>query len=141
MDHKIVVAVNKALDAGVALNAAAHSAIGLAARVATEAPGGLEAFNLKDYVDADGNPHDCISALSLIVLRGSNGDLRKLRRSLREEGILCVDFTHQMTGDTYVEQLERSAATSEQDLQYYAVAALGPADEINPLTRRLSLWR
>lgn len=136
---KIVVAVNKALEPGVALNAAAHAALGLAGKLALS--GSSERLRLLDYSDQDGEPHDLISALSLVVLRGRNTDLRNLRRALRSANLCTVDFTNQMTGETYVEQLARSASTPEAELEYYAVAAFGTAEELNPLTRKLSLWR
>lgn len=44
----------------------------------------------------------------------------------------------QMTGDTYVRQLERSSQRPEADLEYYAVAAIGEAEVIKPFTRKLS---
>ncbi len=140
MPYKIVVALNKNLDVGVALNAAAHVALGLAGKGCAMS-GAIEAFDFRDYADADGGSHDHISALSLIVLRGRNGELRSLRTEARSVGLLTVDFTNQMTSDTYIEQLERSAATPEADLEYYAVAIFGNSSEVDPLTRKLSLWR
>ncbi len=58
-----------------------------------------------------------------------------------EAGVLHMDFTESMTRDTYVEQLERTRATSEADLQYWGLALFGPKTVIDPITKRFSLWR
>jgi len=141
MAYKIAVAVNKSLEPGVALNAVAHASLGLAAKASRDHAEVFTGFDFQNYADADGGDHDFILARSLIVLRGRNGELRRLREDARREGLVSVDFTHQMTGDTFVEQLVRSAATPSAEFQYYAVAVAGPVDELDPLTRKLSLWR
>jgi len=56
-----------------------------------------------DFVDKDGSIHKSISELSLIVLRGKNGEIKKLRNEFIENDILFTDFIETMTGGTYKE--------------------------------------
>ncbi|MGH2414652.1 MAG: DUF2000 domain-containing protein [Microcystaceae cyanobacterium] len=139
--HKIVAVINKNLEHGVALNAIAHMSLGLAARAAKERPQALEEMQFLNFQDKDGGDHAFISALSLIVLRGKSSEIQKLRQNLQAADLLYVDFTHQMTSETYVEQLERSRNTSEADLEYYGVCAFGAKSKLELLTKKFSLWR
>jgi hypothetical protein len=136
--YKFVALINKNLDAGVALNALGHAALGLGAHLAD---GQKEAMRLLEFRDGDGQAHANISALSLIVLRGTSANIRALRREAIARSIACVEFASTMTGDTYVEQLERTAQTPESELDYYAILLFGPAEILNPLTRKYSLYR
>jgi len=139
--HKIVAIINKRLQPGVALNTIAHMALGLTARAAKERPDVLEDLRFLNFRDKDGGDHCFISALSLVVLRGTSNEIRKLRNQFLAAGLLSTNFTNQMTGGTYVEQLERSQNTPEAELEYYGVCAFGTIQELDLLTRKFSLWR
>jgi len=137
-DCKFVVLLNKKLDPGVVLNATAHMVASLMATAGAEQK---EQMKFMDYVDADGHAHP-VSGLSLIVLRADNSNkIRSARQRAREAGLLCVDFTESMTGDTYREQMQRTAATPESELNYYGICLFGPRHEIDGITSRFSLWR
>lgn len=135
---KFVVVLNKNLEVGKGLNAAAHMAAGL---VAKAGPENLEKMMFIRYTDKDGGEHPSISALSLIVLRGTSNEIRKVRNEAISRGVLFTDFTSSMTGDTYVEQLERTKATPEQDLEYYGICLFGEKSALGEFTGKLSLWR
>jgi hypothetical protein len=139
LDHRFVALLNKRLESGVALNAIGHMAAGLAAMLARKE--NIERMRFLDFEDRDGQVHPSISALSLIVLRGTSNDIRTLRQQAREAGLPCVDFTSTMTGGTYLEQLDRTKATSEQEFEYYGTMIFGPIDKVNPITRKYSLWK
>ena len=136
--YKFVALVNKNLEPGVALNSLGHANLGLAALLAD---GKKDAMSLLEFKDADGQVHPNISALSLIVLRGTSGNIRSLRTEARALGIPCVDFTSSMTGGSYEEQLERTRKTPEAELEYYCVVLFGKIDELNPLTKKFSLYK
>ena len=70
--YKFVALLNKTLEPGVALDALGHMALGLSAALASEQ---REAMQLLEFVDGDGQSHSHISALSLIVLRGTSGNV------------------------------------------------------------------
>ncbi len=135
-DYKFVIAINKTIDIGVALNAASHVALSIAAQATEEQK---KFMSFIPFIDANNTVLPSISGLSLIVLRGSQGDLTKLVSAAKEHGLLHADFIETMTGGTYAEQLERTKATTEH--VYYAVALFGKKEMIDPLTKRLSLYR
>jgi hypothetical protein len=94
-----------------------------------------------DYTDADGNAHP-VSALSLVVLSARNSSqLRTARLDAIRAGLPHVDFTETMTRDTFVEQMARTQATREEDLDYWGLGVFGPKQAVDPITRKFSLWR
>src|SRR5438874_928321 len=111
---KLVVVLNKNLEAGKAINAAAHMDAGLVARSDLES---VKKMMFIPFTDKDGGEHPSISALSLVVLRGTSNEIRKVRNEAISREILFTDFTSSMTGETYMEQLERTQATPEIDLE------------------------
>lgn len=138
INHKFVVVLNKNLELGVALNAAAHMAAGLVSQ-ADEST--LKNMKFIDFIDKDSGIHPSISALSLIVLRAKSNEIRKVRKEAITRKVLFTDFTSTMTGDTYVEQLERTKITPEEDLEYYGVCLFGEKFVLQEFTGKLSLWR
>lgn len=140
-DWKFALVLKAKLPAGVALNAAAHTALGLVARAAADRPELAAKMAFLNFLDADGNEHAPISGLSLVVLEGRAAGLRRFRGEALAAGLLVNDFTSAMTGDTFAEQLTRMGQTPEEELEYYAVAAFGRRDELDPLTKKFSLWK
>lgn len=136
--HKFVIALNKNLEAGVVLNTAAHIALGLVNSATDEQRTHMRFI---DFIDANNTVHPSISALSLIIMRGTNSELRKLRDAAHMAQVHTVDFLETMTGDTYVEQLEKTKNTTTENLVYYGVGIFGSIEAINPLTKKLSLWK
>lgn len=137
-EYKFVALVNKNLEPGVALNAIAHASIGLGSMVTGK---NRDEMKLLNFIDNDGNTHPNISALSLIVLRGTSGNIRRLRREAIAEGIQIVDFTNTMTGGIYTEQLERTSKISEEELEYSVAIMFGKSEVLAPLTKKYSLYR
>ena len=136
--HKFVAIINKNLESGVALNALAHSAAGLVASASEELRNKMSFIN---FPDKNGIDHPSISALSLIVLRGTSNEIKKARNRYVEENIHFVDFLETMTGDTYKEQLDKTAASDYEELNFYGIIAFGEKIVLDPITKRLSLWR
>jgi hypothetical protein len=134
-DAKVVVAVNKKLEPGRALNAAAHALLGLS----SEQEADRDPFQIVDYETADAGGF-LASKLPLIVLRGSGGQLRRLRAELIEAGLPASGFHSAMTEGSWEEQVERSASQPLAELDLYAVASIGDRELIDPLTKRLSLY-
>jgi len=138
-DAKIVLILNKMLEPGVALNTACHLGLGLLGRISS-----LDAastVNFQNYADRDNNEHAFVSALPLIVLRGKSGEIRKCRTAFKNLTIPFVDYTGCMVGGTYLDQLERSRNTSEAELEYFGICALGPKTQLDSVTRKFSLWK
>ncbi len=136
--YKFVAVINEKIEMGKALNAIAHMSLGLANIADDETK---EKMSFIDFPDKDDEVHKSISGLSLIVLKGRNGEIKKVRNQLAEENILFVDFIETMTGDTYAEQLVKTKELGTEEHQYFGVLAFGEIEKINPITRKLSLWR
>ena len=136
--YKFVVVLNKKCEVGKVLNAASHMCLGLMNQVGQQEK---EQMQFQDFVDKDGVHHSNISALSLIVLKARNGEIRKLHEQARQQGILHVDFIETMTGGGYVEQLERTKQTATADATYFGIAMFGRIEQISQLTKKLSLWQ
>ncbi|MEU8901359.1 DUF2000 domain-containing protein [Nocardia sp. NPDC048505] len=142
-DMKMCVVLNRVLreDPGRAINVAGHAMAGLVAKAASQSPERFRAMEFIDYPDASGVSHDYISAHGLIVLSAKAGQLHTLRRVFNQLDVVSVDFCAAMIDGTTAEQLARVAATTTNDLEPLCVAVFGPAEIIDPHTRRLSLWR
>ena len=135
---KFIVLLNKKIEPGVAINAAAHMAACLAARANDSE---RERMMFTDYIDADANKHPT-SALSLIVLKADNSNkIRQAKQAAKEKGILSIDFLESMTGQTYVEQMERTSQLKENDLEYYGLCLFGNKAEIDTITGKFSMWK
>jgi hypothetical protein len=134
-EHKLVAILNKQIETGVAMNALGHMAIGLSSTI--EKP----LLRLDTYEDKEGTPYPFISQMPFIVLRGKSGEIRKTVLAAREHHIVHTVFLNTMTGGTYLEQLERTKATPEQDLIYYGCVLFGPWAQVTELTRKFSLWK
>jgi len=136
--HKFAVVLNKKIAPGTALNACAHMTATLVARADSET---RKQMSFMDYLDADGNVHP-VSALSLVVLSAKNSNqVRTARLDAINAGLPYVDFTQSMTGDTFAEQMDRTRALREENLDYWGVTIFGLKEVVDPITRRFSLWR
>ena len=114
-DYKFVVAVNKKIDAAKAMNAIGHMVAALVARAPADL---VEKMSVVDYKDRMNRSHP-VSGLSLVVLSAKNGNqLKNARSAAIQAGLAVTDFLESMTGDTYVEQMERTAQLSDDDLAY-----------------------
>jgi len=137
-EYKMIAIINKKLDQGIAMNAIAHLACGLTAHLNTDE---RQKMNFLSFVDKDDNLHPSISALSLVVKRGTPGNIRTVREKAKDVNIAFVDFTNTMTGDTYKEQLMKTKNTPEADLEYYGILLFGKTDDLFPITKKYSLWK
>lgn len=137
-ESKLVVALNKRLPPGIAANAACHAVLGLA----TGPYGAADEANrpaVLDFATADGVGFRA-SASPLVVLRASRAHLHRLRNELLAHALPAVAFHEEMVGETWREQLTRSATRDTAEVELFAVATFGAAHELDPLTRRLSLY-
>lgn len=93
---------------GVTVNALAHAALGFASLDLT----------------AGGEPE---------IVSVSGPAIAALRQAAVARGATVVDFTDTMTGGTWREQLERTARTQPQDLNYYALVVAAPQPVLSEL--------
>ncbi len=135
---KLVVVLKKGLEVGPALNAVAHMAACLGAQADTDTRARM---SFLEYRDKGGGVHP-VSGLSLVVLAAKNSNqIRTARAAALEARVLTVDFTQSMTGDTSVEQMQRTSEIPETELDYWGLAMFGASQVLNPITKKFSLWR
>ena len=133
--HKLVAVINKELEPGKAMNALAHATLGVGAMA--------DKVNLRldNYQDSDGNIYPHISDLPFIILRGTNGEIRKTVVAAREKKILHGVFLDTMTIGTFDEQHERTQNSKEVDLKYWCCVLFGEWEDITEMTRKLSIYK
>ena len=127
--------MNEKIEPGLVMNALAHMCIGFGSEI------GKGSLRLTNYVDADGNNHSHISEMPFMVLKANSNKIKNLRSQAQLHGISSVDFVDTMTVGTYLEQLERTKQTKDDDLVYYGIVLFGPWDRVSELTRKFSLWK
>lgn len=135
LTKKLAAVVSEKLEPGVAMNALAHMALGLGTVL------GPDEALMCDYRDSDGVSHPSISAYPFIVLRGRPNKIREAIQNAKTSGVRVVDFTNSMTIGTYTEQLERTKATSNADLEFYGAVFYGDIEAVGALTKKFSLFR
>lgn len=127
--------MNEKIEPGIIMNALAHMCIGFGADI------GKDPLRLTNYVDADGGSHPHISEMPFMILKANSNKIRALRQAAMEAGIQFVDFTDTMTIGSYLEQLERTKSTKDEQLVYYGIVLFGDWQKVSELTRKFSLWK
>ncbi len=134
-ENKLVAVMNERIEPGIIMNALAHMCIGFGSEI------GKEPLRLTNYVDGDGGSHPSISEMPFMILKANSNKIRTLRQQAQAEGIMFVDFTNTMTIGTYLEQIERTKQTKEEELIYYGIVLFGDWQKVSELTRKFSLWK
>ena len=134
-ENKLVAVMNEKIEPGIIMNALAHMCIGFGASI------GQEPLRLTNYVDADSGQHPNISEMPFMILKANSNKIRALRLAAIEANIQFVDFTDTMTIGTYLEQIEKTRQTQDENLIYYGIVLFGPWDKVSELTRKFSLWK
>ena len=135
LDKKLVAVLNEKLEPGVAMNALAHMALGMGTVL------GPDEAMMCDYIDANAAHHPSISAYPFIILKGRPNKIREAIDVARNANIQAVDFTNTMTVGSYVEQLQRTKATPNSELEFYGAVFYGAIDKVSEITRKFSLFK
>lgn len=131
---KFVAVLNKKIEPGKIMNALAHMTVGLANSYPDKDMGVI------NYADKDGGKH-LASKWPYIILRADNSNkIRTLRNALIAKNIPFASFTSAMTVGSWEEQVARSQAIPEAELEYYGICMLGEKSELDELTKKFSLW-
>jgi hypothetical protein len=135
-DKKLVAVLNQKVEAGKIMNALAHAMLGFGAGQVAK-----EEIYLSKYEDADGNIHDNISEMGIVVLRASSNKIRTIKNRAKEMGLKYVDFVETMSVGTYEEEFNLTKTKKDEDLNYWALILYGEYDQVTELTGKLSLYR
>ena len=135
LTKKLVAVISDKLEAGTAMNALAHMALGLGTLLGSD-----EAL-MCDYKDATGVSHPAISAYPFIILKGRPSKIREAIEISKLQDIRIVDFINTMTVGSYTEQLERTKSTPHQDLEFYGAVFYGETAAVSEITKKFSLFR
>jgi len=133
---KFVAVLNEKYTAEQLLSALGHCAAGLAAN---RKP--AEEMDFVVYEDASGEKYPNISSQPFIVLGGKPSHLKKFRSQLEEEGIQYACYLDTMISGGSEAQVEATKLRATDELDILAIATFGPAEVLNPLTKRFSLWK
>jgi hypothetical protein len=136
-DYKFVAVLNEKIEMHRLLNALGHMTAGLVSQASDPA-----SMRFLCYKDADGGLHPAISHYPFIVLSARNGNqIRTLRQGAIEAGLVYNDFVATMIGSSAENQLAKTQAAREADLEYFGICLFGPSEVLGGLTRKFSLFK
>jgi len=134
--HKWVAIVNPKVPFARLINAIVHLALGQQAHRTHDS-----ANFFHGYEGNDGRLVSTISHWPVIVLKADNGNqLRKLRTAALAAEIPCQAFLDTMLGSSAEDQMLRTKSTDDANAEYFAVLLFGSADQLQPLTKKFSLF-
>jgi hypothetical protein len=134
--YRFVAVLNKKIEPGRLMNALGHMTAGLAGKICQED------MHFLEYTDKDGGVHPGISHFPFIVLAADNSNkIRTARREALARGIPCTDFTSTMTVGTSQQQLDATAASKEEELEYYGLCLFGKTEVLHEFTGKFSLYK
>ncbi|MBI2079471.1 DUF2000 domain-containing protein [Candidatus Micrarchaeota archaeon] len=135
-EKRIVVVVKEKLEIGKAMMALAHAMLGFGAGIISK-----EEVRLNKYEDVEGNVHNNISEMPIVVLKASSGKIRTIRNLAKENGVSYTDFVDTMSIGTYEEEYALTKKKKDEELDYWSLILFGENDKIRELTGKLSLYK
>ncbi|EKO5148854.1 DUF2000 domain-containing protein [Vibrio fluvialis] len=134
---RFIAVLNKKVEMGRLFNALGHMTAGLVGQIEK-----VDDLCFLQYQDKDGGTHPSISHYPFIVLKADNSNkIRKVREELLQRGLPFTDFTHTMIVGSSEEQVNATAETAEQDLEYFGICMFGDAAELKEFTGKFSLFK
>jgi hypothetical protein len=135
--YRFIAVLNKKIEIGLLMNALGHMTAGLASTNSSKTD-----MCFLEYTDKDGNIHPNISHFPFIVLKAENSNqIRTVRNEAIKRQIIYTDFTSTMTVGTSEDQVNATAKTPENELEYFGSCLFGKTDELREFTKKFSLFR
>jgi hypothetical protein len=134
--NKLVVIIKDGLEIGKAMNALSFAMLGFGSNVVNK-----EEVKINKYEDAEGNIHDNISEMPIIILKAGSNKIRTIKNKAKEIGLKYVDFVDTMSIGTYEEEYNLTKTKKDEELEYWALVLFGDKDKVSELTGKLSLLK
>jgi hypothetical protein len=137
-EKKVVAILAKTLTPGVALNVLGHLAISLGAHCEDN-----ELMGATELPDAAGVVHRGISKYPVIITQVKQSTVRRSIEHARQNArLFLTDYPKQMLETGHDDDLASAiASTNEKDMEYLGAIIFGPAEDVDQITRKYSLWR
>jgi hypothetical protein len=139
-NYKFIAVLNEKIDLPKLLNAFGHMTAGLITQCED-----TRGMHFLRYKDTDGSKHPAMQPLSVhrigcMVQAAWQSNLYVATNGDRSQNPYN-DFDETMLGTSAEDQLEKTSATRGKYLQYFGICLFGPAEVLNGLTRKFSLFK
>lgn len=133
---RITIIVNKNLEEWQVLNTVAHISAYIGNKM-------KDKFDTGDYFETkNGCKLPRNSQFPIIVLSAKSRDLRKLILNIRNSNLLHIGFIREMIETTNDEEISKILSNKlENEIEYLGIGVFGENNQINILTKKLSLWK
>lgn len=137
--HKFVIVLNEKSPVGKLLSATGQLAMSLYNNATAEQQANMSFIPM---VNPSGNNLITVSTCSFVVLKGSANQILTLYAKARELGLLSAIFTSTMSFNGIEEDLiAKTANTPLDQAEPYGVSLFGWIEELNPLTKKFSVFK
>jgi hypothetical protein len=135
-DRKFVAVINRKQPLPIAMNALAHSSLGICGKL-------LDIDHLLDYPNESSGFLAKISEFPFIILEAKNGNqIKTLMESVKMDSTLFYNvFTTSMIGASAAEQIAATAVADGVGLEFVTIVLFGDREKIDPLTKKFSLLK
>lgn len=137
--HKFVVVLNEKSPAGKLLSASGQIAMSLYSNATEE-----QRVNMSfvPFQNPSGINLITVSTCSFVVLKGTANQLLTLYAKANEHNFLSAIFTNTMSFNGIEEDLiQKTASTPLDQVEPYGVGLFGSIEEINPITKKFSVFK
>jgi lysyl-tRNA synthetase class 2 len=135
--YKMVVILNKQIETGRAMNAAAHAVSGFVGTLQN-----LEQLDYLEYRDKTGEFDAVISHHPTIILQASDAkDLLKAYRKVNAAHLPNNAFIETMTIGSSYEELDILKEKTTDELDFWGVVFFGKTEDLTKITKDFQLWK
>ena len=137
--HKFVIVLNEKSPVGKLLSATGQLAMSLQLSATQEQRVNM---SFEPLFNPSGKHLITVSTCSFVVLKGTGGQLLTLYSRAQEQGFLSAVFTSTMSFNGVEEDLIlKTKMTPLEQTELYGVALFGRIEEVNPLTKKFSVFK
>jgi hypothetical protein len=135
-NKKFVTVFNKKIPFSVLANASTHIMAGLIA-----AHPDINEMEFLNYSNKDSLKSTISRHPSIILTAKNSNQLRVLREYADEIKIPNNSFVRTMLGNSSEDQLQQTLDSDDANMEYIAISLFGNSEELNPITKKFSLFK